>query len=75
MMYGYGNGTGGWGCVLMAIGMILFWGGDRRHRGAGPIHPDQSGCSPSGSPAARSTTTNTTSASPACGQQGPAAAR
>jgi putative membrane protein len=26
MMYGYGNGIGGWGYALMAIGMILFWG-------------------------------------------------
>ena len=26
MMYGYGNGIGGWGYVLTAIGMILFWG-------------------------------------------------
>ena len=26
MMYGYGNGIGGWGYSLMAIGMILFWG-------------------------------------------------
>ena len=26
MMFGYGNGMGGWGYALMAIGMILFWG-------------------------------------------------
>ena len=26
MMYGYGNGIGGWGYALMAIGMVLFWG-------------------------------------------------
>ena len=26
MMYWYGNGAGGWGYALMAIGMILFWG-------------------------------------------------
>jgi putative membrane protein len=26
MMYGYGNGIGGWGYALAAIGMILFWG-------------------------------------------------
>ena len=26
MMYGYGNGIGGWGYALMAISMILFWG-------------------------------------------------
>ena len=26
MMYGYGNGIGGWGYFLTAIGMILFWG-------------------------------------------------
>jgi hypothetical protein len=26
MMYGYGTGMGGWGYVLTAIGMILFWG-------------------------------------------------
>ena len=26
MMYGYGNGIGGWGYALTAIGMILFWG-------------------------------------------------
>ncbi len=26
MMYWYGNGTGGWGYALMAIGMVLFWG-------------------------------------------------
>ena len=26
MMYGYGNGIGGWGYALLAIGMILFWG-------------------------------------------------
>ena len=26
MMYGYGNGMGGWGYALMTISMILFWG-------------------------------------------------
>lgn len=26
MMYWYGNGIGGWGYALMAIGMALFWG-------------------------------------------------
>ncbi len=26
MMYGYGNGIGGWGYALMAVSMILFWG-------------------------------------------------
>jgi putative membrane protein len=26
MMYWYGNGIGGWGYALMAIGMVLFWG-------------------------------------------------
>ena len=25
MMYGYGNGIGGWGYALTATGMILFW--------------------------------------------------
>ena len=25
MMYGYGNGIGGWGYALTAMGMILFW--------------------------------------------------
>jgi len=26
MMFWYDNGTGGWGYVLMSIGMVLFWG-------------------------------------------------
>ena len=26
MMYWSGNGIGGWGYALMAIGMVLFWG-------------------------------------------------
>jgi hypothetical protein len=83
MMYGYGNGIGGWGYALTAIGMILFWGaviygivalvrytrrdGPQRREPAGPPAPEAGGCSPSGSPVARSTRTNTTSASPACG--------
>jgi putative membrane protein len=55
MMYGYGNGIGGWGYALMAIGMILFWGaviygivalarytrrdGPQRHEPVGPPAP------------------------------------
>ncbi|MGW5723401.1 SHOCT domain-containing protein [Amycolatopsis sp. NPDC003865] len=26
MMFWYGNGMGGWGYVLMTVGMVLFWG-------------------------------------------------
>lgn len=26
MMYWYGTGMGGWGYVLMALSMLLFWG-------------------------------------------------
>ena len=82
MMYWYGNGTGGWGYALMAIGMVLFWGavifgiaalvrcarrdGPRYVTAPSRPHPDRSGCSPSDSPAARSTRTSTTSASQAC---------
>lgn len=54
MMFWYGNGMGGWGYVLMTVGMVLFWGlvifgvvalirslapGSQRLRGAGPQRP------------------------------------
>jgi len=79
----YGHGIGGWGYGLTALLMILFWAAViygivalvRCARPNGTQGPEPSSrpsdCSPSDSPAARSTRTNTTSASQACEPQAP----
>ena len=51
MMYGYGNGIGGWGYALTATGMILFWAAviygivalARYTRRDGPQRPEPAG--------------------------------
>ena len=69
----YGNGMGGWGLALMTVSNLLFWGlviagiialvrYTRRGEQTGiPTGdgPRRSGCSPNGSPGARSTRKST----------------